>query len=130
MKSLLVRSGATLSTVTSKLPRITGNLAIFSGLREEREHRGGKINKCERLTETERGYSVSKISTPLTEERKTKQFSSELSVQHNSAGHANSKHLKHYKSVIIGVYDCRTDFLKSASSLNMSSLESLLLSCR
>lgn len=32
---LLLRSGATLSTVTSKLPRITGSLAIFSGLRRK-----------------------------------------------------------------------------------------------
>lgn len=39
MRVLLVRSGATLSTVTSKLPRITGNLAIFSGLREEKAQR-------------------------------------------------------------------------------------------
>lgn len=31
----LVKSGATLSTVTSRFPRITGSLAIFSGLREE-----------------------------------------------------------------------------------------------
>ncbi len=38
-KALLMRSGATLSTVTSKLPRITGNLAIFSGLREEKARR-------------------------------------------------------------------------------------------
>lgn len=31
---LLDKSGATLSMVTSRFPRITGSLAIFSGLRE------------------------------------------------------------------------------------------------
>ena len=37
---LLVKSGATLSMVTSRFPRITGSLAIFSGLREGKTNSG------------------------------------------------------------------------------------------
>lgn len=36
----LGRSGATLSIVTSRFPRITGSLAIFSGLRKTKRYKG------------------------------------------------------------------------------------------
>lgn len=36
LEALLVKSGATLSMVTSRFPKITGSLAIFSGLRKRK----------------------------------------------------------------------------------------------
>lgn len=48
-KALLATSGATLSMVTSRLPRSTGSLAIFSGLMGEKKYMnkgGGGVSFC------------------------------------------------------------------------------------